>query len=387
MDDRIETNFPVTKRLNAGTRDAVPDRKLILASVPGLENRKSIVAVDLFCGIGGLSLGLQNAGIHVAAGNDLDPACARPYEDNLRVPFIERDVMNLGADELRALFGPAAIRVLAACAPCQPFSGYTTKRRATDERWRLLLEVLRLALDVRPEILTVENVPRLRQMTIWRTFVESLEGAGYHVTFDVLDASDYGVPQKRRRLVLIASLLGKIEIPETIEDATCNVRSAIGHLPPVPAGVADGRDPLHVSRSLTQKNLDRLHSSRIGGTWREWPKRLQLKCHKRASGRTYPSVYGRMAWDKPAPTITTQFYGYGNGRFGHPNQDRALTLREGAILQSFPAWFSFKSDDEAVNFNRLGRLIGNAVPPELARVIGTQLKAHAAQYVSEAHHS
>jgi DNA (cytosine-5)-methyltransferase 1 len=338
-----------------------------------------IAVVDLFCGAGGLSLGLRNSGLSIAAGIDLDPRCRFPFEKNVKARFVNQSVTELTAAALAQLFGNAEIRVLAACAPCQPFSGYTSKRSEIDERWKLLLEVLRFATAVGPEIITVENVSRLAKRPLWANFVERLEGVGYHVKWDILDASKFGVPQTRKRLVLLGSRLGPIDLPRPAQSKkSMTVRTAIASLPKISCGTSDSRDPLHCSRNLSEPNLKRMRASKPAGTWRQWPKSLVTECHKKKSGKTYPSVYGRMSWDKPAPTITTQFYGFGNGRFGHPDQDRALSLREGAILQSFPARFEFFPKSQRVNFNAIGRLIGNAVPPRLAQAIGRTIVNHAA---------
>lgn len=335
-----------------------------------------IVAVDLFCGAAGLSLGLRKSGISIAAGIDLDPACRFPFESNIGAKFIEADISSLPGAAVGALFGNATIRVLAGCAPCQPFSGYTTKRRSIDNRWQLLLEFLRIVQEVNPEIVTLENVPRLSHLPLWKQFVQSLEVAGYSVAWDVLDASEYAVPQNRRRLVLLASRLGSVQLPKPNESGPQSVKKAIGKLPPVGAGQQNYDDPLHVSRALTPRNLARIRLSKPAGTWREWPKSMRAACHRSETGKTYPSVYGRMSWDKPAPTITTQFYGFGNGRFGHPDQDRAITLREGALLQSFPENFKFVPKGSRVNFRGIGRLIGNAVPPALGAAIGRAIMDH-----------
>ena len=184
------------------------------------------------------------------------------------------------------------------------------------------------------------------------------------------------MPQSRRRLVLLASKLGPIELRKSDVALKMTVRQAIGELPRVAAGSACPDDPLHASAGLTETNLLRIRASTPGGTWRDWPKELRAACHQKDSGKTYPSVYGRMEWDKPAPTMTTQCYGFGNGRFGHPEQDRAITLREAAIIQSFPAEYSFVADGDVVTFERLGTLIGNAVPPKLGEAIGGAIIGH-----------
>lgn len=342
----------------------------------------NIAAVDIFCGAAGLSLGLKQSGIQIAAGIDLDPACRFPFETNIGAKFLEQDISTLSGKTVSALFGDAKIKVLAGCAPCQPFSGYTTKRRAIDTRWELLLQFLRIVQESNPEIVTLENVPRLAHLPLWKEFVSSLQARGYFVVWDVLDVSKFGVPQNRRRLVLLASKLGPVQLPVPVKGKAPTVEKAIGKLPAIKAGVKNSNDPLHSSRALTPRNLARIKQSKPAGTWREWPKRMQVACHKADSGKTYPSVYGRMSWDKPSPTITTQFYGFGNGRFGHPEQNRALTLREGAILQSFPVDFQFVASGRRVNFREIGRLIGNAVPPALAQAIGKVIVAHAGAVAS-----
>jgi DNA (cytosine-5)-methyltransferase 1 len=342
------------------------------------QERANIAAVDIFCGAAGLSLGLKWSGIPIAAGIDLDPACRFPFETNIGAKFLEQDISTLSGEAVSALFGDAKIRVLAGCAPCQPFSGYTTKRRAIDHRWELLLQFLRIVRECVPEIVTMENVPRLSHLPLWQEFVSSLQALGYFVAWDVLDVAKFGVPQNRRRLVLLASKLGPVQLPVPAKGKAATVEKAIGKLPAIKAGAKNSADPLHSSRALTPRNLARIKRSKPAGTWREWPKRMQATCHKANSGKTYPSVYGRMSWDKPSPTITTQFYGFGNGRFGHPKQNRAITLREGAILQSFPIDFKFAPNDRRVNFREIGRLIGNAVPPALAHAIGKAIVSHSA---------
>ena len=340
-----------------------------------------ISAVDLFCGAAGLSLGLKNSGINVVAGIDLDPACRYAFERNIGAKFIQSDVCDLRPQELLNLYDGASIRVLAGCAPCQPFSGYTTRRRIIDERWKLLLEFQRLVRDTRPDIVTLENVPRLLHLPIWHDFVLSLQMTGYFVAWGILDASFYGVPQIRKRLVLLASKLGDINLPRSRDKRSVTVKQAIGALPEISAGDHSRSDALHATRALTERNLARIKMSKPAGTWRDWPEELQAQCHRTERGRTYPSVYGRMAWDQPSPTITTQFYGFGNGRFGHPEQHRAISLREGAILQSFPRDFEFvPPTQKRISFREIGRLRGNAVPPKLAQAIGEAIVQHADSY-------
>ena len=177
---------------------------------------------------------------------------------------------------------------------------------------------------------------------------------------------------------MLASKLGPISLL-TIEQygkRPRTVKEAIGHLPPIKAGTSHPKDALHQCSALSEINMRRMKASKPGRTWRDWPMELLADCHKKSSGKTYPSVYGRMTWDDPAPTITTQFFGFGNGRFGHPEQDRAISLREGAILQSFPPDYEFTRPGEQVCQKSIGRLIGNAVPVRLGEVIGRTLVEH-----------
>lgn len=333
-----------------------------------------VTAIDLFCGAGGLTRGLENAEIRVAAGIDIDPDSRYPYERNNKAAFVLKDVKNLSSIDLNDLYGNAGVRLLAGCAPCQPFSSYS---RSIDKHrehgdWRLLAEFGRLVTETKPELVTMENVPSLAAQQVFRDFVSCL--SGYRVWFEVVEVEKIGVPQTRKRLVLLASRLGGVSLVPCGERST--VFDAIGHLPRIDAGSVWDEDPLHVSSKLSELNGRRIRASRPGGTWRDWEPELLAECHVRASGSTYPSVYGRMCWSKPAPTITTQCFGYGNGRFGHPDQDRAISLREAALLQTFPPDYDFVPPGEPVRFSVLGRLIGNAVPVRLGEVIGQTLQKH-----------
>lgn len=340
---------------------------------------KTATVIDLFCGAGGLAYGLKNAGLHIAAGVDLDPNCRHPLEANTGATFFCRDVTDLSPEELASWYGDAPVRVLAGCAPCQPFSTYSQSRKSIDNRWTLLREFQRLALAIHPAIVTMENVPGLATQDVWEKFIAALEKAGYKVDWREVACTDYGIPQNRRRLVMIASLLGPITLVSPMATTIRTVRQTIAHLPPIAAGEVFSGDPLHASSRLSPLNMRRMRASKPGGTWRDWPEGLRADCHVRKTGKTYPSVYGRMEWDKPAPTMTTQCYGFGNGRFGHPEQDRAISLREAALLQSFPQEYSFIEGGQKILFNRLGTLIGNAVPPKLGEAIGRSIRAHLAQ--------
>ncbi|MGE3419122.1 MAG: DNA cytosine methyltransferase [Bradyrhizobium sp.] len=336
-----------------------------------------MACVDLFCGAGGLTHGLISEGIKVVAGIDVDEACRHPFETNNAALFIKEDVGRVSPKRINKLFSGADIRILAGCAPCQPFSTYAQRYDVVGSpRWGLLYQFARLIKSTRPELVTMENVPAVTKHAVFDDFVEALRKLGYWVHQDVVDCTLYGLPQSRRRMVLLASLIGPIELIGPTHERPATVRGAIRKLPSIRQGTAHPKDPLHSASKLSELNLKRIRASRPGGTWRDWPKDLVAECHRRETGHTYPGVYGRMAWDEPAPTLTTQFYGFGNGRFGHPTQDRAISLREGAILQGFPPSYSFVPEGAPIHFKALGRMIGNAVPVTLGKVIGQSISAH-----------
>jgi DNA (cytosine-5)-methyltransferase 1 len=335
---------------------------------------RRIEAVDLFCGVGGLSRGLVGAGIAVRLGVDIDPRCAFPMETNIGATFLEEDVFDLSAQKLNEAYSGDAVRLLAGCAPCQPFSTYS--RSAKGERnsdWELVRRFGELVSDLQPDLVTMENVPPLADEPVFGDFLALL--ANYHVDWDILEAKKVGLPQTRQRLVLVASKLGPISF-DFAEHPTSTVRDTISSLPPLQAGGCDQGDLMHCSSRLSPLNKRRIKASKPGGTWRDWPVELRAKCHLKKSGQTYPSVYGRMEWDQPSPTITTQCFGYGNGRFGHPEQDRAISLREAAMLQGFPRDYKFLPEGKRPNFASFGRLIGNAVPVSVGRAIGEIFVKH-----------
>ncbi len=234
---------------------------------------KKFFCVDLFCGAGGLTHGFVLEGLPVVAGIDLDPACRFPYEANNQARFVEQDIGKVTAEELKNLFGDADLTVLAGCAPCQPFSTYAQRYETDgkDGKWGLLYHFARLAKEANPDVITMENVPTVAKHEVFHDFVLSLKELGYHVWFDVVDSSKFGVPQTRNRMVLLASKLGDIRMlpPSTIKPKT--VRQAISHLRVLKAGESAPRDKLHATATLSEKNLMRIKASKPGGTWRDWP--------------------------------------------------------------------------------------------------------------------
>ena len=343
------------------------------------ETNTQVSVTDLFCGVGGLTHGFISEGFDVVAGIDSNPSCKYAFEKNNGAEFIEADIEGLTGEDVVKLFPQVGVKILVGCAPCQPFSNYTNKvKNKNQKQWSLLEEFGRIIEEVQPEIVSMENVPSLGSKDIFNTFVELLERNNYHVTWSNVFCPNYGVPQQRKRLVLFASKFSEIHIiePTHASDEYVTVREKIGDLPPIAAGETHPEDPLHRAGLLSEMNLNRIKNSVPGGTWEDWDEELRAPCHRKGSGRSYYNVYGRMEWDKPSPVITTQFSGFGNGRFGHPEQDRALSLREGALLQTFPPGYEFFEPNSDYYFTHVVRHIGNAVPVELGRAIARSIRKH-----------
>ncbi len=338
--------------------------------------------IDLFCGIGGLSYGLQKAGISVVAGVDLDASCKYAYEENVGAEFLPKDITEISGSDINKEYwsNKNETKILVGCAPCQPFSTHANKikNKEAGSKWHLIDEFKRIIGEASPDIVSMENVPNLANQKIFQDFVDFLKEKKYFVFYTNVYCPDYGIPQKRRRLVLLASKFGEIElIPKThTEENYVTLRDAIGNLPPVKSGEVCKSDPLHRTTKLSEINLKRIKASKPNGTWLDWDEDLLLACHKKNTGKSYQSVYGRMSWDEPSSTITTQFFNYGTGRFGHPKQNRALTIREAAILQTFPSEYKFYKNEKDIFITKLGVQIGNAVPVDLGFAIGKSIKLH-----------
>ena len=354
----------------------------------------NISAVDLFCGAGGLTYGLEQAGISVETGFDNESDCRFAYEANSDADFRSMNVETLARDpeKIRRQYPwNSDLKVLTACAPCQPYSTLShtkDKTREEHDKWGLLDEVRKIVDATEPDVLAMENVLQVRNDNIYHRLVESLEDLGYFVNPDEdknVYAPEYGVPQKRKRWVLLASKKGPIELGDPqnpTESDYPTVEETIGHLPPIEHGERHSDNPLHQARSLSDLNQERISNMKPGQDWTVWEdsdkEHLLLDCHKKESGRSYKAPYGRMSPNEPSPTITTQFYNYGSGRFGHydTDQTRAISLLEGAMLQTFPEDYQFVEDWDEATITQLGRWIGNAVPPLLGRRIGEAILEH-----------
>ena len=338
---------------------------------------------DFFSGCGGTSIGFAQAGMDIAFALDFDADASATFKLNLpRAQLIGLDIRNVDAEVLRPLMRTRATPVLfCGCAPCQPFSKQNRQARTHDPRRSLLMNFGRFVSRWKPEYIFVENVPGLQNVDDddgpLSEFTALLEKLGYLYSIDVVSALSYGVPQTRKRLILLASFEPGLEIPrgaygpEALPAST--VRDWIGWLPPIEAGETSDVDPDHRAAQLSKLNLARIKATPEGGGRENWPKRLWLDCHRGYVGHS--DVYGRLAWDRPAAGLTTRCISYSNGRFGHPDQNRAISVREAPCLQTFPTNYRFSGSLESK-----GRQIGNAVPPLMAKAIGEAVMKHAQKY-------
>lgn len=375
----------------------------------------AFVAVDFFCGAGGTTRGLIDAGGYVIAGIDKDASCEKTYRENNRNTSLDRNLPTFlsmdvfprsddypdgeqqsAIDRLRELIPKFEHRDLRTpllftiCAPCQSFTKFTQRRltpRRQNQRHRdesLLLQALPFITEFSPQLIICENVPGIQRgkyRPIWDEFIRHLHACGYAVSSGVVCASDFGVPQRRRRTILVASRQDAElpRLPDRDSQSKGNtVEDAIGGMHPLRPGETSASDPLHRCRDLSSLNRKRLASVKPGETNRVLDNSphgdLSLACHRRmgtGGSRGFGDVYTRMRPDLPSPTITTRFYSVSNGRFGHfdPSQTRALSLREGAMLQGFKSDYMFY----ARSMDSAARMIGNAVPPPLSQFFATWL--------------
>lgn len=340
--------------------------------------------VDFFSGCGGTSAGLHRAGAEIVLGIDCDEAACQTFTANFAsAAFLKRDIRKLPTSALAPYLADHqnAKWLFSACAPCQPFSRQRTDRRDNDERAPLLWELIRFVRRYRPAYVFVENVPGLqslsRQLGPFDRFVKALRRFGYNVQDAIVEARTYGVPQRRARLVLMASLVSEVALPAathgpgTEHKKFSTVWEWIGHLPAIKAGESHPTIPNHRAMQLSALNLKRIQATPEGGSRRDWPPNLRLRCH-RGGYRGHSDVYGRMRKAMPASGLTTRCLSFSNGRFGHPTQDRAISVREAACLQTFPTDFVFYG-----NLGSMARQIGNAVPVLLAERFGDWFVADA----------
>lgn len=338
---------------------------------------KKIVAVDFFCGCGGTSYGFKQAGIDVQCGVDFDETCKATYEENLgKDKFLHADITKLKPSDIQRKISLKKGQKLlfSACAPCQPFSTHNKNKNKGDRRKSLLLAFADFITSILPDYVFIENVPGIQNVDngkVFKKFLKKLSDLNYKYEYKVIDASAYGVPQARKRLILLASKDGNVHFPSSTHGQNLKpvvtVRDVISHMPKIKHGTSHKTINGHFARELSELNLKRIKATpKNGGSRSDWPENLKLECHKKAAGHN--DVYGRMSWDKPAPVLTCNCTSISNGRFGHPTQNRAISPREAALIQTFPKDFTFHG-----GLVTMSKHIGNAVPVRLANVFAKSI--------------
>jgi len=340
---------------------------------------KKLKAIDFFSGAGGLTHGLKAAGIDVVAGIDNDGICKETFElNNEGAVFLEKDITKYQPSELERelkIKRNDNSMIFAGCAPCQFWSIIRTSKEKSKKTKNLILDFQKFIEYFNPGFVIVENVPGIssKKESPMGHFISALESLGYNVAHHVTDMSLYGIPQKRRRFTLLASRVSPISLPKpTGKKLTVKDVIGIKHgFQKIKAGTVDNTDFLHTAAHLSEKNTKRIQLTRKdGGDRSAWQnrKKYRLACYSSGEKKFY-DTYGRMWWGRPSPTITTKFFSISNGRFAHPEEDRAISLREGATLQTFPKDYKFIGNSIA----SIAKMIGNAVPPEFAKIIGNQI--------------
>jgi DNA (cytosine-5)-methyltransferase 1 len=341
------------------------------------KNKENLEAVDFFCSGGGMTNGMTQAGVSVLAGIDIDITCKETYEkNNPNSKFIHADLFNLAEKDIEREINIKKNDdnlIFIGCSPCQYWSIIRTDKKRAEKTKNLLGEFQRFVEYFNPGYVVVENVPGIKHRekeSGLSEFIASLEKNGYHVHSEIVNLNNFGVPQKRRRFSLIATRVNSKAVkPQPDKNNHPVVKDFIGEwngFPKIEAGFIDKTNFDHTASKLNTKNLERIRQTpKNGGSWLDWKENEKLR-RNTYTGNGFIDNYGRMVWDEPAPTITTKFHSLSNGRFGHPDENRALSLREGATLQTFPQSYMFFTN----GIRATAKIIGNAVPPEYAKRIG-----------------
>ncbi|TNH03433.1 DNA cytosine methyltransferase [Testudinibacter sp. TR-2022] len=344
-----------------------------------MQDKKKIQVFDFFSGCGGTSQGFKQAGMEVVFGLDFDKEASNTFQLNFpNAFFINDDITRLKVDCIKEIFGKSkknqCYTLFSGCAPCQPFSTQNSKKSNSDPRRHLLGEFGRFVKSYHPDFVFIENVPGMQNLKGYSTpffdFLSLLDELGYQYSYGIVSAMWFGVPQDRKRLILLASKHTNISLPASsfdgIKKPYSTVRDWIYELPEISHGQEHANIPDHKSASLNALSLLRIKQTPEGGGREDWQDNVKLKCHRHHNG--HKDVYGRLSWDKPSSVLTTRCTSYSNGRFGHPEQDRALSLREAALLQTFPMNYQFSG-----TFNSKAKQIGNAVPPLMSEAVGRHI--------------
>ena len=339
---------------------------------------KKYISVDLFSGIGGLTSGMHDAGFKTKVAVELEPDAVKGYDLNFpETKVIQKDIRKIKVTEIQELLGNQPLHLLAGCPPCQGFSRVrrlNRKANVRDERNSLVEEYFKMVKALKPLTIMMENVPGLKDYYLFKKIVKKLKDIGYCTKYEIVNVKDYGVPQRRERLVLVGSLLGEIEVaPGTGEKVT--VREKIEHL----SSPAETDDPLQrIVARHTEKVMERIKlTPKNGGSWSDLPEEYILTCHKKKNVG-FKDVYGRLRWDDYSTTITGGCLNPSKGRFLHPEQDRVITPREATLLQSFPEDYKFPIDIPKAS---LALLIGNALPPQFSFIQSKNIKEHLDQHL------
>ena len=349
----------------------------------------ALTAIDVFAGAGGLTVGLKRAGFHVVAAVEREYHSFATYKANHpEVKCLKQDIETVSGADLQRFAGTERIDLLAGCPPCQGFTSLTAKyKHKEDPRNALILEMARLAEAIRPQAIMMENVPGLTQKggALYDQLRSRLQALGYRLTEGVLQVADYGVPQLRRRFVLLGGRGFEIALPDATHSGTPTgnlapwrtVRDAIEDMPEpasLAAAKANGhveRSDWHVVRDLSPKNVERIRAAQAGNTWTHTPEHLRPDCHRNGYVG-FTNVYGRMEWDRPSPTITGGCTTFSKGRFGHPTADRTISVREAALLQTFPRDYRF----DTPYMEYVCCMIGNALPCHFAEALSRRCVEH-----------
>ena len=334
--------------------------------------------IDLFSGCGGLSEGLRQAGFNVRAAVEIVPIAVQAYKLNHKeTVVIQDDIRRVSGDAIRDILKGEPLHMLAGCPPCQGFSSVrrlNRKRSVNDDRNSLVMEYLRLVKELRPLTIMMENVPGLKDYYLFKNVVKELNWLGYNPKVEIVNVKNYGVPQNRKRLIMVGSLLGNLNIALGNNEKV-TVRQVIGNLP----CPQDAKDPLQrIVAKHTKEVCERIKlTPKNGGSWKDLPKEYILKCHKK-DNVGFNDIYGRLRWDDYSTTITGGCLNPSKGRFLHPEQDRVITPREAALLQSFPKTYKFPLD---IPKQALALLIGNALPPKFSYYQSQNIKEHLDKYL------